>query len=186
MNGNPSKTTRNRGLCADVVDDACIARQFCRDGSCIRPPGPAQPRGLPQQPADRGLPLPLWWRGRCGNKPDPTGNRLAPAQLSPSRSSGNGAFADCTQARAAGSAPVRRGDPGYGPHLDRDNDGIGLLTDILQPAGNQPLAGLVPTANHALAHHGIRSRLGSQPAGLLYSMWAHPALHQGLASGSGP
>lgn len=21
--------------------------------------------------------------------------------------------------------PVRRGEPGYGPHLDRDNDGIG-------------------------------------------------------------
>jgi hypothetical protein len=24
-----------------------------------------------------------------------------------------------------GAAPVRRGDPGYGSHLDRDNDGIG-------------------------------------------------------------
>lgn len=35
------------------------------------------------------------------------------------------AFANCTQARAAGAAPVRRGDPGYGPHLDRDNDGVG-------------------------------------------------------------
>ena len=23
------------------------------------------------------------------------------------------------------SSPVYRGDPGYGPHLDRDNDGIG-------------------------------------------------------------
>lgn len=34
-------------------------------------------------------------------------------------------FANCTAARAAGAAPVRRGDPGYGPHLDRDNDGIG-------------------------------------------------------------
>lgn len=34
-------------------------------------------------------------------------------------------FANCSQARAAGAAPVRRGDPGYGPHLDRDNDGIG-------------------------------------------------------------
>ncbi|MFN3667882.1 MAG: excalibur calcium-binding domain-containing protein [Brevundimonas sp.] len=28
-------------------------------------------------------------------------------------------------ARAAGAAPVRRGDPGYGRHLDRDNDGVG-------------------------------------------------------------
>lgn len=36
-----------------------------------------------------------------------------------------GAYANCTAARAAGAAPVRRGDPGYGPHLDRDSDGIG-------------------------------------------------------------
>ncbi|WP_265530743.1 excalibur calcium-binding domain-containing protein [Sphingomicrobium marinum] len=34
-------------------------------------------------------------------------------------------FKNCSEARAAGAAPVRRGDPGYGPHLDRDNDGIG-------------------------------------------------------------
>lgn len=34
-------------------------------------------------------------------------------------------FANCAEARAAGAAPVRRGEPGYGPHLDRDNDGIG-------------------------------------------------------------
>lgn len=35
------------------------------------------------------------------------------------------AFRNCTEARAAGAAPVYRGDPGYGPHLDRDNDGVG-------------------------------------------------------------
>lgn len=34
-------------------------------------------------------------------------------------------FANCSQARAAGAAPVRAGDPGYGRHLDRDGDGIG-------------------------------------------------------------
>ena len=34
-------------------------------------------------------------------------------------------YANCTAARAAGAAPVRRGQPGYGSHLDRDNDGIG-------------------------------------------------------------
>lgn len=34
-------------------------------------------------------------------------------------------FENCTAARAAGAAPVRRGEPGYGPHLDRDDDGIG-------------------------------------------------------------
>lgn len=34
-------------------------------------------------------------------------------------------FANCAQARAAGAAPVREGDPGYGRHLDRDGDGTG-------------------------------------------------------------
>lgn len=50
----------------------------------------------------------------------------AAARLSPSRTSPSSrAFANCAEARAAGRAPVRRGEPGYGPHLDRDNDGIG-------------------------------------------------------------
>ncbi|QGQ20800.1 YHYH domain-containing protein [Cellulomonas sp. JZ18] len=35
------------------------------------------------------------------------------------------AFRNCDAARAAGAAPVRRGEPGYGPHLDRDDDGVG-------------------------------------------------------------
>jgi hypothetical protein len=34
-------------------------------------------------------------------------------------------FRNCKAARAAGAAPVRVGDPGYGSHLDRDGDGIG-------------------------------------------------------------
>lgn len=37
----------------------------------------------------------------------------------------SGPFANCAEARAAGAAPVRRGDPGYGKHLDRDGDGVG-------------------------------------------------------------
>jgi Protein of unknown function (DUF1524)/Excalibur calcium-binding domain len=34
-------------------------------------------------------------------------------------------YKNCAAARAAGAAPVHRGEPGYGSHLDRDNDGIG-------------------------------------------------------------
>ena len=34
-------------------------------------------------------------------------------------------YANCTAARNAGAAPVYRGDPGYGSHLDRDGDGVG-------------------------------------------------------------
>jgi hypothetical protein len=34
-------------------------------------------------------------------------------------------YENCSAARAAGAAPVRAGDPGYGRHLDRDGDGVG-------------------------------------------------------------
>lgn len=40
-------------------------------------------------------------------------------------SGGGTYFRNCSAARAAGAAPVRAGDPGYGRHLDRDGDGIG-------------------------------------------------------------
>lgn len=38
--------------------------------------------------------------------------------------SAGGAFRNCSEARAAGAAPVYRGSAGYGPHLDRDGDGV--------------------------------------------------------------
>ena len=48
---------------------------------------------------------------------------LAPSP-SPGPAAGAGVyFENCDAARAAGAAPVRRGDAGYGPHLDRDGDG---------------------------------------------------------------
>ncbi|WP_244244068.1 excalibur calcium-binding domain-containing protein [Marilutibacter alkalisoli] len=55
----------------------------------------------------------------AGNTPTPTANRLTGNQ------SGQVYYANCSAARAAGAAPVRRGDPGYGRHLDRDGDGVG-------------------------------------------------------------
>ena len=47
------------------------------------------------------------------------------SQQQPLDQGGGGAFRNCTAARRAGAAPVYRGEPGYGQHLDRDNDGIG-------------------------------------------------------------
>ncbi len=32
-------------------------------------------------------------------------------------------YPNCDAARAAGAAPIYRGEPGYGRHLDRDGDG---------------------------------------------------------------
>lgn len=67
-----------------------------------------------------------------GSSPAPAERRSLPAnQLAPPNHPApaqprNGrAFTNCDEARAAGAAPVRRGQLGYGPHLDRDNDGIG-------------------------------------------------------------
>lgn len=38
--------------------------------------------------------------------------------------SGAVSFRNCSEARAAGAAPIYRGQPGYAGHLDRDGDGI--------------------------------------------------------------
>jgi hypothetical protein len=54
----------------------------------------------------------------------------APSQAPPStvtspaaQAPGSVYYANCTAARAAGAAPLHRGDPGYRAALDRDSDG---------------------------------------------------------------
>lgn len=37
-------------------------------------------------------------------------------------------YENCAAVRRAGKAPIRRGDPGYGSHLDRDGDGVACET----------------------------------------------------------
>jgi Flp pilus assembly secretin CpaC len=46
---------------------------------------------------------------------------LAPKEVT----TASGSFRNCDEARAAGATSIRRGQPGYAPHLDSDNDGIG-------------------------------------------------------------
>lgn len=52
----------------------------------------------------------------------------APATAEPGAAPVNGgagaSYANCSEARAAGAAPLLRGEPGYAPRLDRDGDGI--------------------------------------------------------------
>ena len=52
----------------------------------------------------------------CHRSPAPT-----PA---PAKRSSNVSYANCTEARQAGASNIRRGQPGYASHLDRDNDGL--------------------------------------------------------------
>ncbi|WP_414687635.1 excalibur calcium-binding domain-containing protein [Mycobacterium sp.] len=46
------------------------------------------------------------------------------ANSSAGSTAGSPYYANCAAARAAGVAPLHRGDPGYRSGLDRDNDGI--------------------------------------------------------------
>lgn len=66
---------------------------------------------------------------RSSNQPDQVRSAAraisAPDPGASNRVSGARAFVDCAEARAAGAAPVRKGQAGYGTHLDRDHDGIG-------------------------------------------------------------
>ncbi|RYF18196.1 MAG: excalibur calcium-binding domain-containing protein [Oxalobacteraceae bacterium] len=62
----------------------------------------------------------------CHRGLSPRGSGTPRRSLGLLSSGGSGrAFANCSAARAAGAAPVRAGDPGYSPRLDRDGDGIG-------------------------------------------------------------
>ncbi|WP_241253653.1 excalibur calcium-binding domain-containing protein [Streptomyces sp. W1SF4] len=78
---------------------------------------PRLPEPPPAPPADRNGPV---------QDPDD-----APAGPPPSgggsvrEDSGAVSYRNCTAVREAGAAPIRRGDPGYGRHLDRDGDGVG-------------------------------------------------------------
>lgn len=57
----------------------------------------------------------------------PTSRRAAPTTGTRTRAQAPTAgvfYANCAAARAAGAAPIYRGQPGYRPALDRDGDGI--------------------------------------------------------------
>lgn len=63
-------------------------------------------------PADT-TPLPF-----LDNGPDAGSGAASPA------ANGEPHYRYCSDARAAGAAPLQRSDPGYAAHLDRDGDGV--------------------------------------------------------------
>jgi hypothetical protein len=67
------------------------------------------------------------WQQYVGAKPTPVQTTAAPPTVvaPPASSAGGSAYyANCAAARAAGAAPLHRGEPGYRAGLDRDGDGI--------------------------------------------------------------
>ena len=81
--------------------------------------------GCPEEPLPDGV------VATTGGDPAPTSTTSAPVPTTPpapvpsSAPSPAAPFENCAAARAAGAAPVHRGEPGYGPHLDGNNDGVG-------------------------------------------------------------
>ena len=76
---------------------------------------------------DQPLPADVWGASTVvdHNISDPAESGEVPSAPVPSVGDGSAYFENCDAARAAGAAPVRLGDPGYGNHLDRDGDGAG-------------------------------------------------------------
>ena len=59
-------------------------------------------------------------------KPKPIGEpKPKPVKKPVKRSEPARYYKNCDAVRAAGKAPIHRGDPGYARHLDRDGDGVG-------------------------------------------------------------
>jgi Excalibur calcium-binding domain len=46
-------------------------------------------------------------------------------------------FAGCNEVRARGLAPLRRGEPGYGEHMDGDGDGVACEPYVGMEAGSE-------------------------------------------------
>lgn len=58
-------------------------------------------------------------------KPRPTTKKPKPRPTTVEPAEPEVYYKNCTAVRAAGAAPIHRGDPGYARHLDRDGDGVG-------------------------------------------------------------
>jgi hypothetical protein len=63
-------------------------------------------------------------REDAANAPVPTTAAPRPIAPAPAPAPVSVYFSNCAEARAAGAAPLHRGDPGYRSGLDRDNDGV--------------------------------------------------------------
>ena len=95
------------GLWMTQAEKDAIARELA---SCTGSPAPAPVPAATVAPA-----------------PAPPVREQAPAPApapTPAPSGAGVSYANCAAARAAGAAPIMRGEPGYSSKLDRDNDGV--------------------------------------------------------------
>ncbi|SFJ12048.1 Excalibur calcium-binding domain-containing protein [Paenibacillus sp. UNC496MF] len=98
-----------------VLRDEGVAESFARqfesmwtDTSAFAPIAPSIASGTAGSPPDESVESPT----------------EAPADAEAPNESGAAVFRSCAEAKAAGKAPLRRGDPGYSAKMDGDGDGV--------------------------------------------------------------
>lgn len=84
-----------------------------RAASVAPPPEPVRTRTATPSPSHPRTPIPT-----------PTVTVTKTQETSEAPSNPYVYYKDCDAARAAGAAPLHRGDPGYRSELDRDGDGV--------------------------------------------------------------
>lgn len=98
-----SSTTRTSTSTSTTTSEPVEAVETVQHGFLYQEPSTEAPAPAPVQPAQQPAQQPA---------PAPA---PAPAHVH---------YRNCREAKAAGAAPIYRGEPGYAPHLDRDGDGI--------------------------------------------------------------
>lgn len=108
---------------ATAFPEDAVRENEAREELISREAGPHRYGFLPASDAvaDEAGPVltPVRTRASRGRK-----QTRAVRRVSRAASSASGYYANCSAARAAGAAPIRRGDPGYSRRLDRDGDGV--------------------------------------------------------------
>lgn len=104
------------------VLSSCPTQQVPSDGGVVTPleaqesPEPAQESAQTTEPTQTAEPAPVQTQ-----EPEPA---TAQTQEPAATTDENVTYKNCAAVRAAGKAPLYRGDPGYSSKLDRDGDGI--------------------------------------------------------------
>ncbi|KLU09350.1 hypothetical protein ABL57_12920 [Kocuria sp. SM24M-10] len=121
----PEKTAMTEVL-ADCAGEELPTGAVLADIAATAPveeaPEPAPVQEAPVQQVPEPEPVPA--------APEPVAPEPEPAPVAPAPDpepaapAAPAAFANCTEARAAGAAPLHVGSPGYAPKLDRDGDGV--------------------------------------------------------------
>ncbi|MFD7164617.1 excalibur calcium-binding domain-containing protein [Streptomyces violascens] len=82
---------------------------------------PSSTPPVPTPPAPKAPPKP---KTNSPSLPPPMNDGGGNGGSSSGGGGGSVYYQNCAAVRAAGAAPLHRGDPGYAAHLDRDGDGI--------------------------------------------------------------